>query len=86
MSLEDKADVVESLVGLGIAESAIAFTRRGRYEPNIILVEMELGEVQEKGEQIVEAVADIVQALNTYSVHYTLSPESCSQALAQARR
>ncbi len=33
-----------------------------------------------------EAVADIVRALDRYGVRYTLSSESCTQALAQARR
>ncbi len=49
MSLEDKVDVVESLADLGIAKSAIEFTRRGRYAPSIISVEIELVKCRRRG-------------------------------------
>ncbi len=86
VSSEDRKDVIESLANLGIEEEAIEFTSLRRYEPTIISVELELDAVREKGDQVVEAVEDVVRRVEAHGVRYTLSAEKCGQALAMARR
>lgn len=86
LSSEDKQDVLENLAELGIEESAVEFTRTGRYDPSTISVEIDMEELPAKAKDVVEAVEEVVRQMETYGVRYVLSPEHCQQALALARR
>ena len=43
-SLEDRQEIVANLVAIGLNEEAVEFEHPGRYEPIIILVEVEIDE------------------------------------------
>ena len=86
MSGDDRKDIIEKLASLGVQESAVEFEGTGRYGPFSISVEIGLGELVEKGDEIVEAVEEIVRHSESHGVRYTLSPENCDSARSLARR
>jgi hypothetical protein len=86
MSSGDRKDIIENLANVGVEESAIEFESLGRYGSSGISVEVDLGELVEKGAQIVEAVEKVVRHSESHGVRYTLSQENCDHARSLARR
>ena len=50
LSLEDRQDIMANLVAIGLNEEAVEFEHARRYEPTIIVVEVEIDEVVSIGD------------------------------------
>ena len=86
LSAEDRRDIVANLVDLGVSEEAIDFEHLGRYEPNIISVEVNVDEYADTGESIVAAIEKVVRRSESSGVRFSLSEGNCERAISLARR
>ena len=86
MTDEDRQQIRDNLVELGIPQEAVEFENLTRYGTSSISVEVDLDEVAEKREPILEAVAEAIRRYESYGVVYGLSEKSCEAALSLARR
>ena len=83
---EDRQHIRENLAEIGVPEEAIEFENLSLYGPSSISVEVQLDELEEKSDQILDAVEEVIRRLESYGVLYTLTEENCEKALALARR
>ena len=85
-TLEDRQDIMANLVAIGLKEEAVEFEHARRYEPTIIVVEVEIDKIPGTGDAIVEAIEEVVRRSESFGVRFGLSEENCVQALSLARR
>ena len=86
LSTEDRADLVQSLMVIGIEENDIEFESGQRFEPEIISVEVAAQDLPAIGDLILDAVEDVVRRSQLSGVRFSVSEESCDQAVALARQ
>ena len=86
MTDEDRQQIRENLAEIGVPEEAVEFENLALYGPSSISVEVELDELEEKREQILDAVEEVIRRLESHGVLYTLTEENCEKALSLARR
>lgn len=82
----DRADIREGLDEIGIPEESIEFSQLARYGPSSISVEVSLDELDEKKDQIIDIVEEVIRRSESYGIVYTLTDENCESALSLARR
>ncbi|MYC29309.1 MAG: DUF541 domain-containing protein [Chloroflexi bacterium] len=85
-SKREEEEITQALAGLGIEAEAIAFDTVHRYEPSSISVAVDMGEIEEKGAAIVDAVESVLERVGQTGVRFGLTEESCDRAVALARR
>ena len=86
LSHEDHDDVLQNLVDLGIDGDDIDFESGQEYEPEVISVEVQIGNLPEIGDLILDAVEDVVRRSERSGVRFGVSGQNCDQALAAARQ
>ena len=86
LSSEDRADVIQNLMDIGIGEDDVEFESGRQYDPEIISVEVEMEGLPEIGDLILDAVEDVVRRSERSGVRFSLSEENCDQVLAVARQ
>ena len=85
-SHEDRDDVLQNLMDLGIDEDDIEFESGQEYDPETISVEVQIEDLPEIGDLILDAVEDVIRRSERSGVHFSVSGENCDQALAAARQ
>ena len=63
MTDEDRQQIRENLAEIGVPEEAVEFENLALYGPSSISVEVELDELEEKREQILDAVEEVIRRL-----------------------
>ena len=86
LSEDDRDDIVEKLVELGVAEEAIEFDYQGRFGQIGISVKLAPSEIADLSQDILDAVEEVIRRFEDYGLRFTLSGENCDRALAEARR
>ena len=86
LSHEDRDDVLQNLVDLGIGEDDIDFESGQEYEPEVISVEVQIADLPEIGDLILDAVEDVVRRSERSGVRFGVSRQNCDRALAAARQ
>ena len=86
LSKREEDEITQALAVLGIEEEAIAFDTVLMYEPSAISVAVDMGEIEEKGAAIVDAVESVLNRVGQTGVRFGLTEESCDRAVALARR
>ena len=86
LSSEDREDVVQNLMAIGIGEDDVEFASGQQYDPETISVEVQIEDLPEIGDLILDAVEDVVRRSERSGVHFSVSGENCYQALAAARQ
>ena len=86
LSSEDRADVVQNLMGIGIEEADIEFQSGQQYDPEILSVEVEMQDLPQIGDLIRVAVEEVLRRSERSGVRFSLSEENCDLALALARQ
>ena len=86
LSHEDRDDVLQNLVDLGIDGDNIDFESGQEYEPEVISVEVQIADLPEIGDLILDAVEDVVRRSERSGVRFGVSGQNCDQALAAARQ
>ena len=86
LSADDRDDIVEKLVELGVAEEAIEFDYQGRFGQIGISVKLAPSEIADLSQDILDAVEEVIRRFEDYGLRFTLSGENCDRALAEARR
>ena len=86
LSSEDREDVVQNLMAIGIGEDDVEFASRQQYDPETISVEVQIGNLPEIGDLILDAVEDVVRRSERSGVRFGVSGQNCDQALAAARQ
>ena len=85
LSSEDRDDIVQNLMDIGIGEDDIEFESGQQYEPETITVEVQIEDLPEIGDLILNAVEDVLRRSEHSGVRFTLSEENCDRALGLAR-
>ena len=85
-SHEDRDDVLQNLMDLGIDEDGIEFESGQEYDPETISVEVRIADLPEIGDLILDAVEDVIRRSERSGVHFSVSGENCDRALAAARQ
>ena len=85
LSSEDRDDVVQSLMDIGISEDDIEFESGQLYDSETISVEVQVEDLPEIGDLILQAVEDVLRRPGHSGVRFTLSEENCDRALGLAR-
>lgn len=87
ISSQNRAAVVAKLVEIGIEEETIEFTSQSPYGgPPSLSVAVQVGQLPQIGEQILDAVEDVLGRTENHGVQFGLTPAKCDQAQAQVRR
>ena len=86
LSGEDRDDVAQNLMDMGIGEDDIQFESGQLYGLETISVEVQIGDLPEIGDLILNAIEDVIRRSEHSGVRFTLSEENCDRALALARR
>ena len=86
MTDEDRQQIRENLAEIGISEESVEFDHLVPYGPSNISVEVALDELDEKKEQILDAVESVIRRYESYGIIYSLTEENCETALSLARR
>ena len=86
MTDADRQDIRDGLSEIGIPGGDIEFSHLARYGPSAIFVEVPLDELDDKEQQVLEAVETVIRHSESYGVIYTLTEENCEGALSLARR
>ena len=86
LSHQDRDDVLQNLVDLGISEDDIEFESGQEYDPEVISVEVQIADLPEIGDLILDAVEDVIRRSERSGVRFSVSGQSCDQALAAARQ
>ena len=84
LSHQDRDDVLQNLVDLGIGEDDIEFESGQEYDPEVISVEVQIADLPEIGDLILDAVEDVIRRSERSGVRFSVSGQSCDQALAAA--
>ena len=86
LSSEDREDVVQNLMAIGIGEDDVEFASGQQYDPETISVEVQIGNLPEIGDLILDAVEDVVRRSERSGVRFGVSGQNCDQALTAARQ
>ena len=86
LSSEDREDVVQNLMAIGIGEDDVEFASGQQYDPETISVEVQIADLPEIGDLILDAVEDVVRRSERSGVRFGVSGQNCDQALAAARQ
>ena len=86
LSHQDRHDVLQNLVDLGIGEDDIEFESGQEYDPEVISVEVQIADLPEIDDLILDAVEDVIRRSERSGVRFSVSGQSCDQALAAARQ
>ena len=86
LSDEDRADVLQNLLAIGIGEDDIEFESGQQYDPESISVEVEIEDLPEIGDHVLDAVEDVIRRSERSGVRFSLSEVNCDGALAVARQ
>ena len=86
LSSEDREDVVQNLMAIGIGEDDVEFASGQQYDPETISVEVQIEDLPEIGDLILDAVEDVIRRSERSGVHFSVSGENCDRALAAARQ
>ena len=86
LSHQDRDDVLQNLVDLGIGEDDIEFESGQEHDPEVISVEVQIADLPEIGDLILDAVEDVIRRSERSGVRFSVSGQSCDQALAAARQ
>ena len=86
MTDEDRQQIRENLAEIGVSEESVEFENLVPYGPSSISVEVALDELDEKREQILDAVESVIRRYESYGIIYSLTEENCETALSLARR
>ena len=86
LSSEDREDVVQNLMAIGIGEDDVEFASGQQYDPETISVEVQIEDLPEIGDLILDAVEDVVRRSERSGVRFGVSGQNCDQALAAARQ
>ena len=86
LSHQDRDDVLQNLVDLGIGEDDIEFESGQEYDPEVISVEVQIADLPEIGDLILDAAEDVIRRSERSGVRFSVSGQSCDQALAAARQ
>ena len=86
LSDNDRADIVEELVEIGVGETDIEFDFRGRYGETTISVAVVPGEIDDRSQAILDAMDEVVRRFEAHGLHFALNASSYQQALSEARR
>ena len=86
LSSEDREDIVQNLMDIGIGEDDIEFGSGQQYDPETISVEVQIEDLPEIGDLILDAVEDVIRRSERSGVRFSVSGQSCDQALAAARQ
>ena len=86
LSHQDRDDILQNLVDLGIGEDDIEFESGQEYDPEVISVEVQIADLPEIGDLILDAVEDVIRRSERSAVRFSVSGQSCDQALAAARQ
>ena len=85
LSIEDRAAVVQGLIDVGIGESDIDIESGQLYEPESITVQVSVEDLPEIGDQILQAVRDVLRRPVHSGIRFALPEETCDRALGLAR-
>jgi hypothetical protein len=85
ISDEDRVAVIAKLAEVGIAQETIEFGFQP-YGPSTVSVAVEVGQLPQIGEQILDAVENVLGRSENHGARFGLAPRKCEQALAQVRR
>jgi hypothetical protein len=85
ISDEDRVAVIAKLAEVGIAQETIEFGFQP-YGPSTVSVAVEVGQLPQIGEQILDAVENVLGRSENHGARFGLAPGTCEQALAQVRR
>lgn len=83
---DDRVEVTQNLVQLGLKEDDIEFEKLQQYGPATVSVEVEKGNLPEIGERVLDEVEKALGRSDAHGVRFSLSEENCARALALARR
>ena len=86
LSHEDRDDIVQNLLDIGISEDDIAFESGQQYDPETISVEVQIDDLPEIGDLILDAVEDVIRRTERSGAVFSVSGQKCDQALAAARQ
>ena len=86
LSHEDREDIVQNLMDIGIGEDDIEFGSGQQYDPETISVEVQIEDLPEIGDLILDAVEDKVRRSERSGVRFSVSGENCDRALATVRQ
>ena len=85
-SKKQERDITQALVQIGIDAERIDFQNMGRYEPSAVSVLVDVGNIEVRGDAVVDAVEDVIGRAGHFGVNFGLSEEGCEEATALARR
>ena len=86
LSSEDREDIVQNLMDIGIGEDAIEFGSGQQYDPETISVEVQIEDLPEIGDLILDAVEDVIRRSERSGVRFSISRENCDRALVPVRQ
>ena len=86
ISGEDRADVIQNLMGIGINEGDIEFESGRQFDPQFVSVEVMVEDLPEIGGLIRDAVENVLRRSQRSGVRFSLSEQNCDRALALARQ
>ena len=86
MTVDDRQDIRDGLAALGVQEEDIEFSVLAGYGPSAISVEVALDELDTKGQQVLDAVEEVMRRPESFGIVYTLSEENCESTVSLARR
>ena len=86
LSHEDRDDIVQNLLDIGVGEDDIAFESGQQYDPETISVEVQIDDLPEIGDLILDAVEDVIRRTERSGAVFSVSGQKCDQALAAARQ
>ena len=86
LSSEDREDIVQNLMDIGIGEDDIEFGSGQQYDPETISVEVQIEDLPEIGDLILDAVEDVIRRSERSGVHFSISGENCDRALVPVRQ
>lgn len=85
-SQKQERDITQALAQIGIDAERIDFQSLGRYEPPAVSVLVDVGDIEDRGDAVLDAVEDVIGRAGHFGVYFGLSKESCEEATALARR
>ena len=86
LSHEDREDIVQNLMDIGIGEDDIEFGSGQEYDPETISVEVQIEDLPEIGDLILDAVEDVVRRSERSGVRFSVSGGNCDRAFATVRQ
>ena len=86
LSSEDREDIVQNLMAIGIPEDDIEFESGRQYDPETISVEVQIEGLPEIGDHVVDVVEDVIRRSERSGVHFSVSGDNCDRALMAVRK